>query len=180
MSICKKHVADPKIRKRVVNLYRSTLLTMQGVARKVEISHHSVCHILKEEIASDELKKLKALKYSESKRGDKNPCFGKKPTNFRGDCSDGRGYFTRAVNGKRKFSHRIVFANLLNIPIERLNPELVVHHIDENPHNNNPDNLALCTNSGHRQIHERYIKSDIDIQLGKLTLAEAIRYLSSK
>jgi hypothetical protein len=180
MSVSKKHLADPRLRTSAVSLYRGSLLTMQGVASKVGISHQTVCRILREEIPPGELVKLKALKYSESKRAEKNPCYGKPSHNRIGQVKDGRGYLTELVHGKRYFVHRIVFARVLGVPVEALPPTLIIHHIDGDRENNDPDNLAATTEVGHRGIHQRYKHSPEELLLGRFTLAEAIRYMTSK
>ena len=42
-----------------------------------------------------------------------------------------------------------------------LNPELEVHHIDQNPLNNDPNNLMVLTKSEHRKIHNKLKKEYI-------------------
>jgi hypothetical protein len=178
MSVCKRHLANLELRNKVVSLYRKSLLTMEQVAEEYDVGHHTVCAILKCEIPEDELRQLKALKYSESKRGYKNPMKGKVSVNYKGDCSDGKGYLTRVVRGRRYFVHRLVFAEMLGIPVEQLPGWLEPHHIDENPLNNSPENLALCTRAAHKNLHYRYAHSRQDLVLKGLSLAEAIRYMT--
>lgn len=52
--------------------------------------------------------------------------------------------------------HRKVAEGLLG---RKLNSDEIVHHIDKNPSNNNPDNLAVMENSVHIQLH----KGEIDL-----------------
>ncbi len=163
-----------------MTLYRESLLTMEQVAARFRITHHTVCAILKQELSPNELKRLKAVKYSESKTGDKNPQHCKRPPNFKGQCHDGHGYLTEIFHGKRYFVHQIVFADVLGISVENFPESVVVHHIDGDKTNNHLDNLALTTNRGHIAIHQRYIKSEIDYKMRKMTMAEAIKYLTSK
>ena len=175
MSICKKHLYDSSIRSQVAILYRESLLTMGQIAMRLDISHHTVCAILNSKIPEVELARLKALKYSESKTGHKNPQKGKPAHNRIGDCRDGHGYLTRVVDGKRYFVHRIVIAELLDMHVSKLPEGLKVHHIDENKENNHPDNLALSTVVGHRSIHMRYLQTPEQQRMKKLSLAQAIR-----
>jgi hypothetical protein len=156
MSICKKDFTDSMLREEVVELYRKSSLTMQQVADELGTGHHTVCAILRAELSAMEFAELKANRYAVSKTGERNPMLGKRPGNFKGHCPDGRGYLTEVVRGKRYFVQRIVMAEtILGIPVESLPDSLVVHHIDENPLNNSPDNLALCTKAGHARIHWR-------------------------
>jgi hypothetical protein len=180
MSVCKKHFSCPRIRRKVVETYRSTLKTMAQVAEVCGVTHHTVIAILADCIEPDELAKLKAVKYSESKRGEKNPMLGKVPKNHKGECKDGYGYLTRVVRGKRQFVHRIVMAELLGIPVEELPSGLTIHHIDGDRENNHPDNLALTTKVGHVAIHQRYQHTPEESRLRGLSLSEAIRYMTSK
>ena len=47
--------------------------------------------------------------------------------------------------------HRLVLEKLLGRPLE---PGELVHHIDGDPTNNNPDNLQIVTASEHAKIHD--------------------------
>ena len=117
-----------------------------------------------------------------TKMGDKNPMFGKTGAehhNWQGDCEDGHGYLTRLHEGKRLFVHRIVMAQALGLSPDELPVKLVVHHIDGNPKNNSIDNLALCTNTGHKAIHERQTQDTESLKLKKLFLRDAVRYMTS-
>jgi hypothetical protein len=78
---------------------------------------------------------------------------------FKGRQSQGKlGYFTvtapdhPAADSKgHVYEHRIVMESLLG---RYLHPGEVVHHIDENPSNNSPDNLRLFPSyRAHRQFH---------------------------
>jgi hypothetical protein len=79
--------------------------------------------------------------------GDKHP-------NWKGDCSDNKGHLTRKVNGKRQFVHRLVMAEAFGL--KELPKKWHVHHIDGDGENNSLDNLALCTNAGHRHLHRKW------------------------
>jgi hypothetical protein len=180
MSVCKKHLGDRRLRERVVTRYQKSLLTMGAIAKELSVTHATVAEILRRDIPAAELRSLKALKYSASKMGDKNPAKGKHPVNFIGDRSDAKGYLTRVVRGKPYFVHRIVMADLIGIPVEALPEDLEVHHIDEDGANNGPDNLALVTSLGHKNVHRRMRQDRMEYALRGLSLAEAVLLLTSK
>jgi hypothetical protein len=56
-------------------------------------------------------------------------------------------YICKKVKGKKYDVHRIV-ANAQNLGFNN-----VVHHIDEDKHNNNPDNLTIMTRGEHCKLH---------------------------
>ena len=60
------------------------------------------------------------------------------------------GYRLVTVNGKRVYEHRVVMTKKLG---RKLLPEEVVHHLDENPENNSPDNLRLFANQSEHMKH---------------------------
>ena len=179
MSVCKEHFNDPTIRMNVLSHYTNSLLSMQEVAEIAGITLHTAGAIVKSALLPAYFRRLKAVKYSVSKTGNRNPMKGRVPHNYRGDCKDGHGYWTRAVNGKRHFVHRIVFAEMLGIQVEDLPESLVVHHIDENPDNNCPENLAITTRRGHKAIHQRYLQTPEESRLRGMSLADGIRYVTS-
>jgi hypothetical protein len=180
MSVSKRHLADPALCDAIVEDYRTSLITVTALAAKFSVTIATVLAILKRDIPEEKRRRLKTLKYSHSKLGNKNPAKGKRPPNYRGECSDGYGYLTILVNGQRQFVHRVVMSEMLGIPVSALPSHLHIHHIDEDKTNNSPDNLALVTGAGHREIHERYLKSAEELELRGLTLAQAINYMTSK
>ena len=184
MSICLAHVNHPEIIAEVLKQYRDVqMLSAKNIAQRLKITYHSVIHILRHHMDPHEFNTLKRLRYAATKMGDKNPMHGKTGSehhNWQGDCEDGYGYLTRVHEGKRYFVHRIVMAEALGISPEDLPAKLVVHHIDGNPKNNKLNNLALCTNSGHKQIHERQVQDTESLKLKKSFLREAVRYMTSQ
>ena len=62
---------------------------------------------------------------------------------LRKDSTSYAKYFSR-------HEHRVVAERILLRP---LSPNEVIHHIDGNVRNNNPDNLALMTRSEHAKLH---------------------------
>lgn len=56
-------------------------------------------------------------------------------------------------NGRREYLHRIVFEQ----HFRALEPGEIVHHKDENRHNNSPENLeALSGHAAHLHAHDYY------------------------
>ncbi len=64
-----------------------------------------------------------------------------------------KGHRNLTINGKNVPEHRLVAEMALG---KKLPKGAVVHHIDENPLNNDPSNLVICPTAGyHRQLHAR-------------------------
>ena len=158
MSVSKRWVSDRYNVEIVLNGYRDIqkLQTMQALAQQLGTTFHNVQHILRMHMPEAERKALKALRYSVSKTGTKNPMKGKVGPahhNWKELCSDGYGYMTCLHKGKRVFVHRLVMAQALKLEPWDLPQILDIHHIDEDKSNNDLDNLALVTRQGHMNIH---------------------------
>lgn len=52
----------------------------------------------------------------------------------------------------RVYEHRLVAEQMLGRPLNR---KEVVHHKDHNKLNNSPDNLLICTQAEHNEMHRR-------------------------
>ena len=174
MSVSKKWTQNPVNIQAVLELYQDTrqILTVGKIAEMLQTTEHNVGHVVKSHIPPEELIHHKALRYSASKTGELNPMKGKtgeQHHNYIGDCDDGYGYLTRVHNGKRQFVHRIVMAEALGLT--ELPECFHVHHIDDNPHNNALDNLALCTPSGHQKIHSLQVMNAVE-KSRRYTLAQ--------
>ena len=63
-------------------------------------------------------------------------------------------YKTLKVNGQAITEHRIIVEEMLG---RKLSSDEVVHHIDGNKWNNNPDNLMVVTRKEHALIHREEI-----------------------
>lgn len=63
---------------------------------------------------------------------------------------DDYGYRKIRVNGKQVREHRYVMEQVLGRSLE---PHEVIHHIDGNKLNNDPDNLQICSQSEHMKLH---------------------------
>lgn len=101
----------------------------------------------------------KSLCYAKSKYGKQNPMSGKHPSNYRGLCSDGKGYLTvckpQWYTGRKRyarvFAHHVVICE--HIGLSEIPRGFCVHHVDGNPQNNKISNLALMTLSAHAILH---------------------------
>lgn len=174
-----KSWATPSRIEQVIALYKSSEMpTVNQMAKHFKTQRQTLDQILRSHIPAAEFAALKAVRYSRAKIGARNPAFGKTPHNYIGIVDDGNGYLTCIKDGKRQFVHRVVMAESLGLTIL---PEIFdVHHIDENPHNNNLDNLALTTRRGHLEIHYRQAKDTLSLQLRKSTLWEVMKSTTSR
>lgn len=77
-------------------------------------------------------------------------------------------YAHRAVDGRRTYEHVLVAERALG---KRLPRGAVVHHVDENPNNNDPSNLVLLqSQSEHMLLHakKRILDAGGDWRLDKV------------
>ncbi len=157
MAISKRFTENPESIQHVLDVYLSDgKPTMQGVADQLSTTEQNVRFVVNNHLSAEMARAEKALRYSRSKLGAANPMQGKTGEdhhNWIGKCEDGRGYLTQKVGEKRYFVHRVVMAEMLEIPVSTLPPNLVVHHLDEDPKNNDPDNLSLMTRAAHARLH---------------------------
>lgn len=65
----------------------------------------------------------------------------------------------RAYRGMYVFEHVLIAEKILGRP---LNKNEVVHHIDENPANNSPSNLAVMSRGRHTYIHKKGIMEECE------------------
>lgn len=122
------------------------------------------------QLVSDSLKELghafsvdrKRRMYSLSKLGDKNPMKGKTGVdhhNFKGVIDDSKGYklmlkpdwYTGRKGSKHIFLHSAVVCHFMKMT--EIPAGYVVHHCDQNPHNNYFSNLVLLTLAEHAALH---------------------------
>ena len=60
------------------------------------------------------------------------------------------GYKTICRNGVQNREHRYIMQDIIG---RKLGKNEIVHHIDGNKKNNNPDNLMIVTRSEHAKMH---------------------------
>lgn len=161
MSVSKKMMGDPEIVKKVLWEYLESpdKPIIKEVATRTGATFHTVAAILHLHVPEDVFKAQAALRYSRALL--RTPHYmlgrtGEKHHNWKGLCSDNKGHWTQKFEGVRYFIHRIVFAQALGMHPSQLDPKWTVHHIDGDTANNNIDNLALCTRSGHGKLHRRW------------------------
>jgi predicted Fe-Mo cluster-binding NifX family protein len=180
MSISKIWTRDSVAIKAVLRLYRT--LELKGckqIAIELNTTEQNVQAVLNQNLSKKERRALSILRYSAGKIGRKNPMFGKNAEqhpNWKGECDDQKGYLTIKPKGKRIFVHHHVM--LPKLGILKLPKDFVIHHIDNDPTNNDLDNLALCTNAGHRTIHALQRRGGKAYRLRQLKIAEALKYLT--
>jgi len=80
-----------------------------------------------------------------------NPARARETAEARGDKLRGRGSGRSYVKRGGRHEHRVVAEEVLGRPLA---PGEVVHHLDEDKHNNAPDNLqVLPSRSAHWRVH---------------------------
>lgn len=155
----KTALKDAAFCSRVVATYLDgRLLTAQQVAKLHSIGFHTVLAILQQELSEETRRQEYSKRLSLTKLGERNPMkgvSGEAHPSWKGICSDKKGHFTILRDGKRYFVHRLAIADYFGIPIEKLSANIIVHHIDGNPANNDIDNLAITTRSGHTRLEQR-------------------------
>jgi hypothetical protein len=143
-------------------LYEETDLTVPEIAEKVGISKVTMCLWVNRNYTKEQRKAKRKLAYRKSKLGSNNPMTGKCGTshhNYKGRVSDGKGYilvlkpewFTGRKGSKHVFEHHVVYCEahgMTEIP-----KGYVIHHVDHDKTNNDPENLIMLTISDHIKLH---------------------------
>jgi hypothetical protein len=77
--------------------------------------------------------------------------YGEDNRMFKGAYPTTNGYMRIATKNGRKLEHRVIVEKYIR---RELIPGEIIHHIDGNKTNNNPNNLVLCKrDSIHRELH---------------------------
>lgn len=157
MSVRKNILEDETLCEKILAVFTGVEKpTLAQVARTLEETYQNVRFVVEKNLPTDVYQAEKALRYSRSKTGPSNPMTGRVMEQhhlWKGAVSDNKGHMTiMTESGKRQFVHRLVWAQALGVPVESI-AKFHVHHIDGNGTNNAPDNLALVTKKGHRQLH---------------------------
>lgn len=171
MSISKAWVSDPLNQKRVLGLCQT--LSQREIAETLGTTPHNVLGVLKTCLTTRERRAMCSLSHSRSKMGEKNPMKGKRfeeHPNWKG-VIEGKGkYLTILTPEGRIPYHRHVVKHL---------DQFEVHHIDGDPSNNDPDNLAIVTSGGHSMIHALQRIDPAWLRSRKLKLADITQSMTS-
>lgn len=146
----------------VCSLYECTETRLHDICKQAGIKYDELKEILNKYYTEEFQNNRKSHLYSLSKIGDKNPMTGKLGEdhhNYKGLVGDGNGYlmclkpdwYTGRKGSKHVFQHSVVMCE--NLGITEIPKGFTIHHIDGNKQNNNINNLALITNSGHLRLH---------------------------
>jgi hypothetical protein len=166
VSISKKDLENKALCEQVVGLYVSEQKpTLKEISKQLPVTFHTAQEMVRRALLEEELRQEKALRYSRSKVGDKNPMTGK--TGDRHHMYKGRlfcdpgGYvlvlkpswYTGRPGSRHIYEHSVVMAEMMGLT--ETPAGMHIHHIDEDRQNNSPDNLALVSAAGHSALHAR-------------------------
>lgn len=144
----------------IEDMFENTELTIEQIARYTGSTYKPVWSFIKKNYTRVYRDARKKRCYRNSKLGEKNPQYGKRASNYKGECADGKGYltvykpdwYTGRRGSERVFVHSIVMCEALGIT--EIPQGFVIHHIDGDKTNNNINNLALMNMSGHQRHHQ--------------------------
>lgn len=148
---------------KICALYVNTNESMNDICKELKLENYVVQDILNSEFSEEYRNMRKSRIYRQSKLGDKNPMKkltgDKHPNWIGGIVGDGQGYlmvkkpewYTGRKGSDYVFYHSVIMCEACGLT--EIPKGFVIHHIDRNPKNNDIDNLALVTVSGHSKIH---------------------------
>lgn len=153
---------NKELQQKARSLFEETQLTIQQIADELGVGYHAMWNFVRANYSQEVRMTRKVLNYSLSKTGSRNPMSGKcgdQHHNFIGVVADGRGYlmvpkpewYTGRKGSKHVFLHSVVMCEHLGVT--KIPEGFVVHHIDQNPKNNDINNLALLTIEAHGKLH---------------------------
>jgi hypothetical protein len=94
-----------------------------------------------------------------SKKGKRNPMFGRQALNFKGGTKNKDGYrlYSKKMNGTWKlvYAHRFIMEQFLGRKLKR---NEIIHHKDGNKLNNEISNLEIMTQVQHLNLHKPALK----------------------
>jgi|AntAceMinimDraft_18_1070375.scaffolds.fasta_scaffold206036_2 hypothetical protein len=163
MSISKADLKNTQLVQEVVKAYTADEKpTLRELALQFSITYHTAMAMVRTSLSKEQILHEKTLRYSRGKVGALNPMHEKKGElhhGYKGIISDGKkhllilrpDWFTSRQGSKHVFLHQVVFCQALGIT--GIPPGFAIHHIDEDPYNNEIHNLALVTTKGHARIH---------------------------
>lgn len=162
---CNKKAIDEELIQLVCGLYANTNMRQEDIVKEAKIEYYVYKMILDDNFTKEYQDQRKARLYSVSKLGDKNPMTGKcgeQHPRYNEFVEDGNGYlmilkpdwYTGRAGSKYVFYHSVVMCQALGIT--EIPKGFIVHHIDGDKMNNDINNLALTTISGHGKIHALY------------------------
>ena len=151
-------------------LYTKTLTTLVEIRRMFKIPQcqfNAFKVLLISEYGLDYYNNRYKKQLSIRKLGNLNPMKGKtkeKHPNYKGIVEDGKGYlmilkpkwYTGRKGSKHVFYHHVVMCEYLGIT--EIPEGFVVHHIDQDPKNNDINNLQLMTIQAHTKLHQQLRK----------------------
>ncbi|MBQ3569578.1 MAG: HNH endonuclease [Methanocorpusculum sp.] len=160
MPVWNKITEDEK--KIIVDKFCNTDLPLQDIANLVNRSYATVFRFIHRIFSKDEIKNRKRVCYSNSKKGYKNPMYGKFGSghhNYKGGCITKSGYlmilkpswYTSRKTQKHVFEHHVIMCEKLGLT--EIPKGYMVHHCNGNKLDNCFSNLVLLTVAAHTRLH---------------------------
>jgi hypothetical protein len=143
-------------------LVEDTDTTIANIARQMKCRTTKIMEFIRKTYGEEYYQQRRSKLYRRSKLGSKNPMLGKygeKHPNYRGLVEDGHGYYmilkpdwyTGRRGSKYVFAHSVVMCEYLGLT--EVPSGFVIHHINGDRKDNNINNLALVSVSGHARLH---------------------------
>lgn len=155
MSVNKTLLSDETFTKKLADYYLSDdFPTIAAVGEKFGVPYHTASAAVKKHVPPGVFRKRAGANKSRSKMGPNNPMYGVRT----GGVIRRAKYLARFDRraGKYVGEHRRVFMEQLGMTTWPENWE--VHHINDDPTDNRPDNLALVTKRGHQLLHSQKLR----------------------
>jgi hypothetical protein len=152
MSVNKTLLADGNFTKKMADFYLSSAHpTVAQTGEKFGVPYHTASAAIKQHVPPEEFSARAAANKSRAKMGPSNPMYGVRT----GGVIRRAKYLAQFDHAAGKYVgvHRRVFME--SVGLSQWPEGWEVHHINDDPTDNRPDNLAIVTKRGHQLLHSQ-------------------------